>query len=673
MARPAGTFVSTLRKILLLALAVILLALGGLLLFGRAGLDRDRPRDQAAETPAGPGMTLVGEDFDYTFTEREKPIFRIRGDSVRADENDKVYLDGVRLTVYDEQGRPFHVESKRATFSRETNEGELAGSVLLKGPGNLELRTEKLDLKDRGQVIVTQGGVEIRYGGLYLARAERMRVDLPEDLYVLAGQVRVETLPGAVPPASLACERLAYDRSVRSLHVEGNAVLTRGPDQLKARRMTADLTADETGLTFVRAFWGFSGRARANLASLGTQAGRTLVQFEGKHLAVLLLPESGQARKVEMEAQRKSKAVISSSEPGLTRTLRAFRFEGFLENGVLAYVEAFGGVTVDEEARRGKAPPKLRHAEGDRAEARFTPAGRVATVTLNGGVRFDDGQVEATGTRATIDLEANRGEFLGVPVEIVSPRGTVRAPRVVYNTENEVVTARGGVRAVLVADDDALAGSALAGGGEEPVKVESQEAFWRQKPSSFVFRGDVRAWRGDNLLLAPELRGDQEKDWLTASGGVKSLFVPEPEKAEPESKPAPRAPIEVTAAEMVYQQGSGVLTYSGDVRVEQEGRILVCQRLDVELEKRAAVADGADGGRREVETMTCSGQTKLNDPQTGRKIEGDKAIYQTVLRKIEVIGNPVILRDRDGNKVQGRRLLYDLADGKVEVKGGGGS
>jgi lipopolysaccharide export system protein LptA len=70
--------------------------------------------------------------------------------------------------------------------------------------------------------------------------------------------------------------------------------------------------------------------------------------------------------------------------------------------------------------------------------------------------------------------------------------------------------------------------------------------------------------------------------------------------------------------------------------------------------------------------MTCSGGTRLNDPPTGRKIEGDKAVYQTARRQVEVTGSPVVLRDREGNKVQGKRLLYDLESGKVEVKGGGG-
>ena len=92
---------------------------------------------------------------------------------------------------------------------------------------------------------------------------------------------------------------------------------------------------------------------------------------------------------------------------------------------------------------------------------------------------------------------------------VTSDRGRIEAPRMVYNTDQQIVNARGGVRALLQkVEETALAGTPLAK-GEGPVHVESQEAFWRQQPSSFMFRGDVRAWRGDNLLLAPELRGDK--------------------------------------------------------------------------------------------------------------------------------------------------------------------
>jgi lipopolysaccharide transport protein LptA len=274
--------------------------------------------------------------------------------------------------------------------------------------------------------------------------------------------------------------------------------------------------------------------------------------------------------------------------------------------------------------------------------------------------------VRANGTRATLDLDAGRGELFGSPVQASSPRGRMTAPRVLYNTEHQIMNAIGGVRAVLEQTGDTnLAGSPL-GEGEGPVWVESREAFWRQAPSSFLFRGDVRAWRGENLMLTSELRGDKEEDKLTATGGVKTLWVPAketagtaPAKASAKGETtASRAPVEVTAQELVYREAAGVLVYTGNVRVVQEGKTLQGQRLEVQMNED-----------KEAKVMTCTGDVKVDDPKAGRHIEGQKAVYDLALRRMEITGDKVSMRDREGNRVQGRRVLYFVDDGKVEVKG----
>lgn len=668
------SFISIFRKLLLLALVLTLVAVVGLFLFGRAGRQKERPLDEG-ETKAGQGTTLIGEDFDYTFTEREKPIFRIRGESIRADEKGIVYLDGVGLTIYDQEGRPYHVESRRATFRRETNEGQLQGDVFLKGPEGLELRTARLDLRRKGRLIVApKEPVEIRYAGKYVVRSAKLQVDIQQETYVLAGGVQVETLPGAETPGSLNSQRLVYERKKRWLRVEGNAALRHGADRLNAGRLAAKLSEDEGSLTFVRAIQGVTGQTRGTLAALGGEPAASqpaTTNFSGRDLAVVLQPEGNEVRRVELEAANKGKAVIESTGGGITRTMRAYRFEGLLENGVLDTAEAFGGVEIREVTRGPQGA--TRQAESQRASADFRADGQLVTADLIGNVVYRDGEITATGNRGTLDLEAGRGDFVGAPVDIVSPRGRVRAPRVVYNTDQKIIQARGGVRAVLEkASETALSGTPL-GEGQGPVTVESQEAFWRQTPtSSFLFRGDVRAWRGKNLLLAPELRGDKDQNILTATGGVKTRWIPDSTPsaaagrpaARAPAKPANQAPIEVSANEMVYKDGSGQLTYTGNVRVEQEAKTLTCQNLEVELEQ-------TQGDEREVETMTCTGDTKLNDPATGRRIEGQRAIYHVAERQMEMFGEPVTMRDREGNVVRGRRLFYFMDDGKVEIKGGG--
>ena len=676
MVRKARSPVKGIRKLLLAALVAIVLAVAGLFLFGKAGLQRQGPPEERMARGGKPDRTLIGEDFDYTFTVGERPVFHIKGESIEADREGTLYLKGVAVTLYDREGHVFHLESRKASFNRESNEGQLQGDVLLKGPQELELRTARLDLRQKGDRVVSEGEAEIRFGGKYVAHAGRLQIDIPEEVYVLQQGTRVESLPGAEQPVSLVSQRLVYERRKRWLRVEGGANLRRGEDWLAARRIFGNLTDDESGLKFVHAFWDVQGESHA-AAQPGAPPGNgpaapTKVRFGGQDLAVVLQPEANQVRHVELAGppEGQGRASLEAVSPTVTRLLTARRIEGELAAGVLSGAQAFGGVEIHDNLRLPGKPPVSRQANGQRASAGFRPDGQLSSVELNNNVVFRDAQVTATGDRATLNLEQGQGQFTGKPVAIESDRGRMEAPRVVYDTAQQVATARGGVKATLQkVEETALAGTPLSE-GEGPVHVESQEAFWRQQPSSFLFRGDVRAWRGDNLLLAPELRGDKEQDQLVATGGVKTLWYPTREAADKAARPKPgsaagagtaaasRSPVNVAASEMTYGQKTGVLVYAGNVRVDQEGKTLACQHLEVDL-----------GEDHQAETMTCTGDTRVNDPKAGRQIDGQRAVYHVAARQVEVFGDPVVMRDRDGNQVRGKRALYFIDDGKVEVKG----
>jgi lipopolysaccharide transport protein LptA/LPS export ABC transporter protein LptC len=672
MARKARSNVAGFRKLLLAALVLCLLAIVGLFMFGRAGKQRERPNreQEAADTK---GLALIGEDFDYTFTEGPRPIFHIKGSSVKADREGTIYLDRVAMTLWDKQGRIFHVESRNGTFNRESNEGQLQGNVVLRGPDGLELHSAQVSLQQKGNQVVSEVPVEIRYGDKYVAHAGRMDVDINAEVYTLQKGSRVESLPGAVPPVLLVSQRLVYDRKQRWLRVEGGANLRRGADWLSARRIYANLSPDEKSLIFVHGFWDIEGETHASMQPGGARANApTAVHFSGaKDLAVLLQPQGNELKHVELEAADPGKVVMRSTSAGLARTLIARRIEGTLAEGVLSDANAFGGVEIREIVKGGPGgKPSQRQATGQRASATFKPDGHMATVDLNLNVVYkDNANVTATGNRGSLDLDQGRGEFVGDPVTVTSDRGQIQAPRMVYNTDQQIVNARGGVRALLQkVEETAMAGTPLAQ-GEGPVHVESQEAFWRQQPSSFLFRGDVRAWRGENLLLAPELRGDKANDQLNATGGVKTLWYPTQEQASKAAggpqggkKPATAAarpnPIQVAASDMQFQQKNGVLIYTGNVRVDQEGKTITCQRLQVDLTQE-----------HQAKTMTCTGDTKLNDPKVGRRIEGQRAIYQVSQRQVEIFGEPVVMNDKDGNQVRGKRVLYYVDDGRAVVQG----
>ncbi|HEY4575295.1 MAG TPA: hypothetical protein VIJ26_15060, partial [Thermoanaerobaculia bacterium] len=68
--RKARSPLAGIRKLLLTVLVLVVLGVAGLFLFGKAGQQREKPARTEEEETRGPkGMALIGEDFDYTFTE----------------------------------------------------------------------------------------------------------------------------------------------------------------------------------------------------------------------------------------------------------------------------------------------------------------------------------------------------------------------------------------------------------------------------------------------------------------------------------------------------------------------------------------------------------------------------------------------------------------------------
>jgi lipopolysaccharide transport protein LptA len=458
--------------------------------------------------------------------------------------------------------------------------------------------------------------------------------------------------------------------------------------------MSGLLAEDEGSLTFVRALYHVSGET-AESASPGT----TRTSWEGNDLAVQLTPHGNLVRRIDLEGTPAKPASLRSAGVQVTRRLTAPHIEGLLaDKDVLRSASATGGVDLEETGppRKSPAPPSasapaVKQAHGARGEATFHPDGQIATAILIDQVTYSDGDVRATGDRAVMEMDAGRGEFFGNPVHAVSQRGEMLAPHVIYTSADQLVHAIGGVHAVIQQASDANLAGGVLGAGKGPVMVDSAEAFWQRPQSSFIFRGNVRSWRGDNILLSPELVGERlpQGDQLAAKGGVQTVWIPE--TAAPPGAAAGAAvgtpaggarpgagtggtgaggggataptrggggPVTVLASSMLYRDGTGLLTYNGNVHVDQDGKTLSCKQLDVNLDKD-----------HKAKLMTCTGGTLIDDPAAGRKIDGETGVYRLETRKIDVFGDPVIMRDRDGNLVHGKRLRYALDDGKVEVLG----
>jgi LPS export ABC transporter protein LptC len=638
------------RRLLLGGIATVLAALVGLYLFGRAGRESGRPiaAPQGADRE---GITLEGEGFDYTVSQGEQPLFRIRGDRIRSDREQNVELEGVEITYFRADGSSYVLKGRSAVYNRQTHEARLEGEVRMASAKGMELETSALTLTDGGRELLSEAPVRFRFGEDLGGNAGHLRAQLRRELFVLGGGVTVNSRSGAPTPLSLRAQRVALERRERLLRAEGNVRLTHGASSVEARRVAALFAEDERTLRSVAARWEVSGE-------LVPASGRgTPVELGGYRLAADLDPTGKNVSQVELEGGEGRPARLVTAAPrGGERRLRAGRISARLEEGELHSAVATGGVELQEPA---VGDGTLRSAEASQAEAQFGAGGALVAVTLTGDVRLAGPDLRATGQRAYVEQAGGRAELFGkrggVDAMAANQRGELRAPHLVYTRANGVLHADGGVKAQLAArDGSAVAGVALGSEGG-PIRVEAAEANWQEEPPTFSFAGQVRAWRGDNLLTAEQLRGNERNGELSASGGVRTLWVLTGEEDAAAAKGA-EPPIEVAAATLLYRRDQGELLYGGGVRVTQEKRVLTCRDARVEL-------DAEQQARR----MTCAGQARLDDAAAGRRVTGDVADYDLQGKTITVAGDPVTLDDQVRGVARGRQLVYDVASGSVRL------
>jgi LPS export ABC transporter protein LptC/lipopolysaccharide transport protein LptA len=642
-ASPQVRKLQRIRHLLLAALAVAILGVGGLYWFGRAG--RDAAKLPADSTADHPGVSVAGEGFDYTLTQGDSKVFRIRGDRIRSDRDDNVELEGVALTFYADGGKEYTLDGRAAVYNRSTHNAHIEGPVKLSGPGGVSLETAALSLDRNGRQLQSNAPVTFQLGSDLRGEARELRAMLPREIFLLVGAVRVSG-QGARAGLELEAKRVVFERKDRMLRAEGDVTLRRGASTVTAQRLSAELSEDEKHLNSLQARWEVHAELRPDAAAEAGQLGSATVA--GDRLAVLFDPASGSVNRVELVAEDGGVAHLETrGANGEVRRLDAPIVVSDLAAGVLQKAAASGGTRLQSEAADGAK----RQASAASAEAFFDPRGSLATVTLAGGVTIVDDRVEARGDRAVLDESAGKAELFGKDAVAKSPRGELLAPHMVWTRANGLVHADGGVRATLQRQAaGALAGTPL-GGGDGPVQVEAAEALWLETPPTYSFLGAVRAWRGDNLLVADQLRGNDVEGQLTASGKVSTVWVPEAAAGG-----APASPIEVQAPQLVYRRAERYAEYSGGVRIAQEKRLLTCDAAKVTL---------GEGNR--AERVTCDGKVTIDDPPANRKVEGQHADYDVAAKTITVTGEPVTLSDLVRGKAQGKQLIYDLAQGTIRL------
>ncbi len=671
-----------------------------------SGIDPDDLESESME-PTGE-MVTVGEGFERTVTEGDRQLFTVRGDRYSVNREGTVFLEGVEVVIEREEGGAYRVEGEKARFEMEERRGRIAGGVRVEAPDGLVLETESLRVTDDGTQIRTSAPVAFELGEDYVGTAEGLRAWLRSRRFLLEGLVEIESRPGAEEPLRIQAKGLVLDRNRKLLRSQDWAVLRRRGERLSALEMHFFFAEDERTLRFVRAERRVTGILRSGgSVDLGDSGARRL-GFEAGKMTLMMSEDGRNPRQLDLERFGRMRPRIYTLGPRAAPRYRLsaptitawFGAEGAAERAVaegqapgdvvlvmhepgerVVDEAALGAQPVPEEAGEEgagepepeedeRAGPTRRRATGRVAEASFGPDGEVSTIEMRDGVTLEDGQVDAEGEVARFDPAEERAELEGRPAVARSEQGTMEAPRILYTRGTGIVHGVGGVRVRI--DDAAgspLGGSPLASGArnEGPVRIEAEQGYLRDEPRTFLFVGDVRAWRGDDLLVADEMRGDEAEDRLTATGGVRTLWNPEEDDGTPAGS-AQDGPIEVTSDELVYRQGERLLVYTGDVKAVQAGREIASQEMVLTLAE--------EGG---IERLVATGDVTIDAPppadapdETGKSLRGARAVYDPEARTIDVsaaAGGKVSLRDSDGSVVQGPRMVYDIEADRVRVVG----
>lgn len=708
------------RRFRWLVLLVMVAAVAGVALLFLSGRGDGLGEGDAADDiesrslePTGE-MEVVGEGFERTVTEENRRLFTVRGDRYSINREGIVFLEGVEVVIYREEGGEHRVRGERARFEMEERQGRIAGDVRVSGPDGMSLATDSLVVTRGAREIRSRDPVSFELGEDYHGTAEGLRGWIEPGRYELQGLVEIDSRPGAEEPLEIDAKGLIMDRSRRLLRSRDWAVLRRRGERLSALEMQFFFADDERTLRYVRAEKRVSGllRSGGSIDLADTEARR--IGFDAGKMTLLMSEDGRHPRQLDLERAHGTRPRVYTlgppsapryrlSAPAITAWFdaagNASRAEatGPAERDVVLVMHEPGDRVVDEAALgaqptpeeeggetgssggAAKAPegseaggPVRRRALSREAEASFGPDGELARVEMRRGVVLEDERLHAEGDRGLFRVTEGEAELQGRPAIVTVEQGVMEAPRILYTRDSGLVHGTGGVRARI---DDArespLGGSPLAR-GDGPVMVEAEHGYLRDEPRTFLFVGNVRAWRGDDLLVTEELRGDEAEDLLTATGGVRTLWNPEEDEGASDGE----SPIEVTAEELVYRQGERLLVYtgaSGDqassrVRAEQDGRTITSRVMELTLAE--------EGG---LERLVATGDVVVDVPappdetgETRKNLKGERAVYDPSARTIDVAAAPggkVTLRDGDGNVVEGPRMEYDIEADRVRMIG----
>ncbi len=587
----------------------------------------------------GSSAVGVSNEFKYVEQVEGRMIFALEALRTLGKSSGWYDIEGVAVQLFgDDESMGPMLSCKNASFNIDTKDAQLTGSVQVEFPDGAFFSTEIGMLLGGGRRF--ESGTSVTFVGQEVfGRAGAVNYDMTNEVLQLSDGVVIRT-DGR---HSLTTPTIEYRRRKGLLSlpqggtmVFGGVTLTApfGRIELKEGEQLPQKVIFSGGVTI-------SGTDQGTDQSLRAWAERIEAERDADNRWQIHATTSGPWVNVE----------FFGGDNVLFQGLRTWDLKAVADKEGLLNMVADKGVCLENVSPTGER--RVGEAKSLRV---WFDEGQTSDVELQKEVVIRDEGVVATAYRARVDALNEKVMLQGNPigrsnrVSLVSDKGRLVADQALLSREDGMAEARGRVQGEMY-------GVSLAGGHQggteegETVHIACGMLTMSNDGGEYHLRDSARAWQGQRLLAADEIKYLPEQRTMEARGHARTTFPAS--MLDPGSKTA--EDVVLSARSITFDDARSRAVYQGDVVYRDARQTMSAALLEVEIE---------DG---DVRSVVATGSVEIQSFETGQKLTGSRVVHDVASGDFHLTGEPAQAIDESGNMLSGRSLTFNQASGRVSV------
>ncbi len=407
--------------------------------------------------------------------------------------------------------------------------------------------------------------------GAFELRGRDAFVKLNED-----GEIeRVETT-GAAGTDRMPGRRLDYEADQLTVHfgekaevrkieaTQGARLLSTaaaGATEVRADRLYLDFAAGKSGSELRHALAMGQGRVENRPAAIRGRPPQPVRVLEGEAIHMAMRPGGEEMERVSTDGPGRVEFRPARAEDPF-REVKGHPLT--LDYGRENALESFRAVQAETRTvKRGRdGKPVETRTRSAELLARFDQkTGALEQLEQRGAFRYEEGPKRAQSERARYEAKTERMELRGA-ARVWDASGVTAAPEITLEQKQDVMTASGGVSAVMQSQGG---GGGLIEGGE-PLRATAERMRVEDRNNRVLFEGNAVLWQGQMRLRAQRVRIFRKEERLEAEQDV----VAEIPDARGGARGASSQRVSVVRAPSMVYEGKGKRAlFTGGARLER--------------------------------------------------------------------------------------------------------